>query len=133
MKFFLSRYTKILFTSLRLHILFNFLSSLLLNLYYMTKFSLWASKNKKVEMNDFPSKWDYSKRYPLYKWVIENDNLTATPVNYMEFGVAQGVLFKWVLQQNNHPDSRFYGFDTFTGLPEDFGHFKKGHFNNNNK
>ena len=32
------------------------------------------------------------------------------------------------MTQNNHPASRFYGFHTFTGLPEDFVHFKKGRF-----
>jgi len=133
MKFFLIRYTKLAFTFLRLHIFFNFFSSLPLNLYYLTKFSLWVAKNKKVAYNDFPSKWDYNKRYNLYKWVIEHENLATIPLNYMEFGVAQGYSFKWFLQQNNHPQSRFYGFDTFTGLPEDFGLFKKGHFNNNNE
>jgi len=133
MKLFLVRYTKIAFTWLRLHVLFNFLSPAFLNLYYLTKFSLWASKNKKVPFNDFPSKWDYNKRYELYKWVIEHENITGIPVNYMEFGVAQGHSFKWFMQQNTHPESRFYGFDTFTGLPEDFGALKKGDFNNNNE
>jgi hypothetical protein len=33
------------------------------------------------------------------------------------------------MTQNTHPGSRFYGFDTFTGLPEDFGPYKKGTFN----
>src|SRR5437879_13248879 len=118
MKFFFIRYTKIIFIYLRLHIVFNFISSAFLNLYYLTKLSLWAAKNKKVAFNDFPSKWDYEKRYNLYKWVIEHENLAASPFNYMEFGVAQGQSFRWFMQQNKHPESRFYGFDTFTGLPE---------------
>lgn len=133
MKLFFIRYTKIAFTRLRLHVIFNLFASLFLNLYYLTKFSLWVSKNRKIEYNDFPSKWDYNKRYNLYKWVIEKENLRTTPINYMEFGVAQGHSFKWFLQQNTHPQSRFYGFDTFTGLPEDWGPFKKGSFDNQNK
>ena len=133
MKFFLIRYTKIIFISLRLHIVFNFVSSAFLNLYYLTKLSLWAGKNKNVAFNDFPSKWDYEKRYNLYKWVIEHESLAAVPFNYMEFGVAQGQSFRWFMQQNKHPESKFYGFDTFTGLPEDFGSMKKGQFDNGNK
>jgi O-methyltransferase len=133
MKLFIIRYSKITFTYLRLHVIFNLFSSLFLNLYYLTKFSAWANKNRKIGFNDFPSKWDYNKRYDLYKWVIEKENLGKIPINYMEFGVAQGHSFKWYLQQNNHPESRFYGFDTFTGLPEDWGPFKKGYFDNQNK
>ncbi len=33
---------------------------------------------------------------------------------------------------NTHPGSKFHGFDTFTGLPEDFGPYKKGTFANSN-
>ncbi len=54
------------------------------------------------------------------------------PINYLEFGVADGHSFKWWLKENDNSNSRFYGFDTFTGLPEDFGPYKKGTFNNNN-
>jgi len=132
MKFFIIRYTKIIFTYLRLHVVFNWLSSVFLNFYYLTKFSLWASKNRKIPYNDFPSKLDYFKRFELYKWVLEKENLFYSPINYMEFGVAQGASFRWFLQQNNHSTSRFNGFDTFTGLPEDFGPYKKGTFNNQN-
>jgi len=133
MKLFIIRYTKIAFLYLRLHVIFNFFASLCSNLYHLTKFSIWANKNRKIAYNDFPSKWDYEKRYNLYKWVIEKENLNNQPVNYLEFGVAQGQSFKWFLQQNTLPDSRFYGFDTFTGLPEDYGPFKKGYFDNKNE
>lgn len=132
MKYFILRYTKLLFLFLRLHVLFNWMSALFLNLYYLTKFSAWASKNRKVAYNDFPSKFDYKKRYDFYKWIIEKENISAIPINYLEFGVAQGTSFRWFVQQNSHPQSMFYGFDTFTGLPEDFGPYKKGSFNNQN-
>ncbi|WP_205511103.1 class I SAM-dependent methyltransferase [Longitalea arenae] len=133
MKLFLIRYTKIVFLYLRLHVIFRIFSSFCLNLYHLTKFSAWASRNRKIGYNDFPSKWDYEKRYDLYKWVIEKENLKEQAINYLEFGVAQGTSFKWFLQQNTLAASRFYGFDTFTGLPEDYGPFKKGYFDNKNE
>ncbi|HWB25426.1 MAG TPA: class I SAM-dependent methyltransferase [Chitinophagaceae bacterium] len=98
----------------------------------MAKLSKWISQNRKIACNDFPSKWSYEKRYPMYRWVMDNENLTGE-MNYMEFGVATGQSFKWFLNQNRHQDSRFYGFDTFDGLPEAWGPFKKGAFTNNNK
>ena len=133
MKFFIIRYTKIIFIYLRLHKVFNVFSPLFLNLFYLTKFSSWANKNKRIPYNDFPSKWDYTKRYNLYKWVINKENLSSASINYIEFGVAEGSSFRWFLAQNMNPESRFYGFDTFTGLPEDWGPYKKGSFDNKNK
>jgi O-methyltransferase len=42
------------------------------------------------------------------------------PINYVEFGVhTGGSITRWSTR-NNHPDSRFYGFDSFVGLPEDW-------------
>lgn len=67
----------------------------------------------------------------MYEWVLEKENLKKEPINYLEFGVATGQSFRWFLSRATNPESRFYGFDTFTGLPEDFGVFKKGMFNNN--
>ncbi len=133
MKLFFIRYIKIAFTYLQLHRFFNLFSGFYLNLFYLTKFSAWVSKNRKIEYNDFPSKWDYWKRNSLYKWVLEKEKLANAAFNYLEFGVAHGESFLWFLEQNDHPESCFYGFDTFTGLPEDWGPYKKGGFNNNRK
>ena len=68
----------------------------------------------------------------MYEWVIKEEWLTGA-VNYLEFGVAAGHSFNWFMTQNTNPDSRFYGFDTFDGLPEDWGPFKKGSFSNKNE
>ena len=63
---------------------------------------------------------------------MEKEALTG-PINYLEFGVAGGQSFDWFMTQNTDHESRFYGFDTFDGLPEDWGPFKKGAFTNNNQ
>ncbi|WP_121354463.1 class I SAM-dependent methyltransferase [Flavisolibacter nicotianae] len=133
MKLAFIRYSKIIFIYLRLHKLLNPFSSLFLNLYCMTKLSDLVARSKPEVHNDFPSKWDYQKRYQLYKRVIEKEGLAGEAINYMEFGVAAGHSFRFFLQENQNPQSRFYGFDTFTGLPEDWGPFKKGSFSNENQ
>src|SRR5215510_8333408 len=106
MKLFLIRYTKMAFTWLRLYKFFNLFSGLNLNLYYMCKLSAWIIKNKGGRYNDFPSKWSYDKRYPMYQWVMENEGLENTCINYLEFGVAQGQSFRWFLSRNRHPETR---------------------------
>lgn len=131
MKLFLIRATKSWFIKLQLHRVFGPFTGFLLNLAYLTKLSKWAHQNKGVAYNDFKSKWDYNKRYPMYQWVIDNEGLSA-PINYLEFGVAGGQSFYWFMERNTNAASRFYGFDTFDGLPEDWGPFKKGAFTNNN-
>lgn len=131
MKFFIIRNTKILFIYLRLHVVFRWFESSLLNLVYLSRLSAFINKNKKGILNDFPSKWEYQKRYPLYKHVLETEKLSDCAINYLEFGVAAGNSIRWFTQENKNEDSRFYGFDTFTGLPEDWGPFKKGAFSNN--
>jgi O-methyltransferase len=128
MQFAIIRFTKSMFIKCRLHVIFGPFTGILLQLAYLTKLSKWAHQNRKVAGNDFYSKWDYNKRFQLYDSVFENENLNE-PVNYLEFGVADGFSFNWWMKKNLHPDSRFFGFDTFSGLPEDFGPYKKGHFN----
>jgi len=57
--------------------------------------------------------------------VLENG-----PIDYLEFGVFKGWSMRQWTSLNQHPRSRFAGFDTFTGLPEDWTPAKRaGAFN----
>ncbi|MCC4241900.1 class I SAM-dependent methyltransferase [Thalassospira povalilytica] len=57
------------------------------------------------------------------------NKLENGPIDYLEFGVYSGKSFIPWLKENTNPSSRFYGFDTFTGLPEDWhGNRPKGTF-----
>ena len=128
MKFTLIRLIKSIFIKLRLHYIFGPLEGFFLQLSQLSKMSRWANKHKNIPGNDFFSKWDYQKRFTLYDSIIKSENLDQE-INYLEFGVAQGTSFKWWMTKNTNAASRFHGFDTFTGLPEDFGPYKKGYFN----
>ena len=110
---------------LKFHIIFKPFSNFFLTLVYISKLSEWVKKTSMPEFNDFYSKkHDYDKRYDLYNSIIRTENLDE--IYFIEFGVAQGKSIKWWVENNKNKNSRFLGFDTFTGLPEDWGLFKKG-------
>ena len=98
---------------------------------FTSNFSLltaWAHKHRKDSpFTDFytPSR-DYQRRLNLYKYIVEREGLNTRRIQYIEFGVAAATSFKWWLGQNANPDSSFHGFDTFEGLPEDWGFYSKG-------
>ena len=128
-KLFLIRKTKALFSRFKLHILVKPFEELLLNLVYLSRLSRWISKMPKGKLNDFyKSKVRYEERFKLHEFVI-NEEIKGQAIDYFEFGVASGIAFKWWIEHNKNADSRFYGFDVFTGLPEDFGVMKKHHYN----
>lgn len=132
-KLYFIRKSKSLFIRFKLHKLVEPFTGALLNLAYMSKLSKWAHANK-IPFNDFyQSKWDYSRRLKLYEYLLKEEQLENNPVTYLEFGVATGVSFRWWAERNKHPDSRFHGFDTFSGLPEDWGPYKAGDMSSNNQ
>jgi Macrocin-O-methyltransferase (TylF) len=70
----------------------------------------------------------FDDRAKMHKYV--QDLCDGGPVDYLELGVFKGEsIGEWV-SLNKHQDSRFFGFDSFQGLPE---HWRKGqdkgHFN----
>ncbi|MDP4128528.1 MAG: TylF/MycF/NovP-related O-methyltransferase [Bacteroidota bacterium] len=96
------------------------------NFNLLRKWISGANRNTLL-INDFYSwKRDYPKRFKLYEAVSEGYQLDKKELLYLEFGVASGSSFFWWLKKNTHPGSVFRGFDTFEGLPEDWGGFKKG-------
>ncbi len=87
--------------------------------------SVWISANKNCGYTDFYCyNFKYSRREDLFTHVIQTQNLDE--IDYLEFGVSKGQSFKWWIAHIKNENSRFYGFDTFNGLPEDWGLFKKG-------
>ena len=107
------------------HILFNPFSNIFLTLVYISKLSKWAKKTQMPTFNDFYQKhYNYNKRYNLYDYIIKSEKLKE--IYYIEFGVSKGHSFKWWVNNIKNENSKFLGFDTFTGLPEKWGHFQKG-------
>jgi len=110
---------------LKFHVLFEPFVPFFLTLCYISKLSKWVKEAHLLEFNDFYSKHhDYHKRYDLYSHIIQSENLEQ--IFYIEFGVSEGHSFRWWIDNIKDENSRFAGFDTFTGLPENWGGFKKG-------
>jgi len=99
----------------------------LLFLFNLAELTAWIQRNKRsAQQNDFyVVKRNYAKRLNGFEFIINNYHLEQAPVTYLEFGVASGVSFEWWLNHLKNPESVFLGFDTFEGLPEDWGLFFK--------
>ena len=93
----------------------------------MSRLSRWTHQQQgKNSFNDFFAyKFDYNKRFSPYQ-NITGTQLKDEPIDYLESGVCGGGSFRWWVENNINPLSRFHGFDTFEGLPEDWGPFKAG-------
>ena len=111
----------------RPHILFGWMEKPSKFISNTLSLSRWVSKQKDVKFNDFfTAKRDHNKRYELYANIVGEYNLENKNVDYYEFGVSGGDSFKWWAGNLKNENCKFYGFDTFEGLPEDWGFFKKG-------
>jgi O-methyltransferase len=71
----------------------------------------------RLRRNRFSSCPEFKERIDLYRHVAA---ITEGPIDYLEFGVWRGEATDAWRNLNTHSDSRFVGFDTFEGLPEDW-------------
>lgn len=121
------RKAKSLFMKWRLHGIVEPFTGAMLNGVYMSKLSKWRKNTPVAGYNDwYQGTWDYNRRELLYQSLVEAEHLGGEPIDYFEFGVCGGHSFRKWLGYNQHANSRFFGFDTFEGLPEKFGPFGKG-------
>jgi O-methyltransferase len=88
---------------------------------YFSKFSKWVGEHRSAPFNDFGEQdYHYDKRYRLYEHLLKAERLDTEAIDYLEFGVHQGKSITWWASQNSNPTSSYVGFDTFTGLPEEW-------------
>ncbi|MBP9123930.1 MAG: class I SAM-dependent methyltransferase [Ignavibacteriaceae bacterium] len=128
LKLYFIRKIKGLFMRFRLDFIFGPFSGIVMFISYLAKLSKWRAANKNLPFNDFYNgSVKYQERFKLHDFVFTNQKLNR-PIAYLEFGVADGISLEWWVKQNNDPKSVYYGFDTFTGLPEDFGVIKKADY-----
>jgi hypothetical protein len=87
----------------------------------------WISKQDKSGIMDdfYTSRREYGRRFTLYQYISDQFSLETQPFDYFEFGVAAGHSFRWWVNNSKNSECRFFGFDTFEGLPEDWGTFNK--------
>ena len=100
---------------------------------HIAQLSKWIKTHRsELQFSDFyQPNFEYNRRFEMYDFLIEKEGLDQA-IDYLEFGVSKGNSFRWWIAKNNHPETKFYGFDTFSGLPEDWGPFKKGEMDNGN-
>ena len=91
-------------------------------------FYLWPKYSRLIDLiNSNALIWKFIKtirdihvspsRLEHFKY-INSELLKNAPIDYLEFGVASGdSIANWIVI-NESPSSCFYGFDTFTGMPE---------------
>jgi hypothetical protein len=70
----------------------------------------------------------FSDRIDMHQYLVKEHFSENDPIVFLEFGVYKGQTYLIWLEGNKNPASRFAGFDTFTGLPEDWGNIKAGSF-----
>jgi O-methyltransferase len=91
-----------------------------------------------INRNALVRRWirEQQRRIPIFKDLhdfhryIHDEVCGGAAIDFLEFGVYKGNTFRLWCQMNRDSQSRFIGFDSFEGLPEDWTkNWTKGTFN----
>lgn len=85
---------------------------------YFVRSSRWFSEH--------PVPFIRGPRENFYDFIIETERLDRAGFCYLEFGVSRGSSFTYWVSRCKGERATFVGFDTFHGLPDDWGSVKKG-------
>ncbi len=89
--------------------------------HFLESFSQLLTLGEYLKVSGLPKSPSFSDRYMLYEY-INNQVLDSRAIDYLEFGVAKGNSIRRWTEINKNGRSRFFGFDTFEGLPESWRH-----------
>lgn len=70
----------------------------------------------------------FPDRIDMHEYLATQFIPSSEKITFLEFGVFRGDTYRIWVAGNTNPASGFVGFDTFTGLPEDWGNIKEGSF-----
>lgn len=121
------------FIRFRLHKIFGIGNTLRMYLGQLVNLSKWVEDNKgTLKYNDFYNKKvKHGDRMQLYTHIVEDYQLATADMSYLEFGVAHGFALRWWVEANTSKNSDYWAYDTYNGLPEDYGSYKVGTFSRN--
>lgn len=85
-------------------------------LHHLPKLRTWQRRHLTASVPQLPDRFGLYQH--LQRTVIKDES-----VDYLEFGVYKGESLAYWTELNTHPDSTFWGFDSFEGLPEDWHYF----------
>lgn len=80
---------------------------------WLLRYSAWLRERGVTE--------GYDTRWTMWPDLVTKHAIDETPFTYLEFGVARGSGIRWWSENTSNPDARMVGFDTFMGLPENWG------------